>query len=66
MAEYEVIDLREELARTADQPLTEAELWADMVRGDISPVEYEIKAARLERWPGYVRFERRRYKWTKS
>lgn len=58
---YEIIDLREELAKLKYRPPTEAELWAAMIRGDISPAMYQIRAAKLERWPGYVRIERKCY-----
>jgi len=31
------------------------EIWNEMVCGDISPVVAEMRLARLEGWPGYVR-----------
>ena len=51
MADYEIIHIPDNTPR--HQP-TAAEIWADMIVGDISPALAQIRLARLTSWPGYV------------
>ena len=52
-ADYEVIDLG--TLDTTNQPRpTAAEIWQQMIVGDISPALAQTRLARLTNWPGYV------------
>lgn len=56
--DYEVISLPP--ATDPPPPPTLAEIWQDMLAGRISPALAEIRAAKAEAWPGYVKWNWRR------